>query len=240
VTGPIEDRVGEALAVVRSRIDAACDRSGRDPEEVRLVAVVKAVPVDVVRAARRVGIDHFGENYANELATKASVVAATWHFLGKVQYGTAARVVAHADVIHSAEPGRGLPRVARRAARSGREIPCLIQVDFTGRRQGTRPEEVEGFVHELDARGIGGVRVVGLMTLPPWSADPEATRPVFAELRRLRDRLGERWPGLTELSMGMSADYHVAVEEGATMVRVGTALFGVRPGGGVPGGQDAP
>jgi pyridoxal phosphate enzyme (YggS family) len=238
VDGSIEERLGVAVDTVRSRIDAACRRVGREPGEVQLVAVAKGVPVEVVLAARRIGLEHFGENYANELAGKASAVAATWHFLGRLQHGTAGRVAMHADVIHSAEPGRGLFRVARRASSSGREIRCLVQVDFTGRRQGARPDEVEGVLHA--AQGTKGIRLIGLMTLPPWSEDAEATRPLFARLRAMRDGLRNRWPEVVELSMGMSADYDVAVEEGATMVRVGTALFGARPGGGVPAGTDAP
>jgi uncharacterized pyridoxal phosphate-containing UPF0001 family protein len=132
-------------------------------------------------------------------------------------------------VVHSAEPGRGLHRLARRAVDSGREIRCLVQVDFTGRRQGIGPETVESFIAE--AQDEEGIRLVGLMTMPPWTGMAEGGRPFFARLRELRDRLRRRWAGLAELSMGMSADFDVAIEEGATMVRVGTALFGERAKG---------
>jgi pyridoxal phosphate enzyme (YggS family) len=194
---------------------------------VTLVAVTKLVPLDKVRTAAEAGVGHFGENYAKELAAKAPEVPATWHFLGKLQRGNAARVVEHADVIHSAEPGAALDRVARRAAARRRAIPCLVQVDFTGRRQGVSPEAVEGFLRGL--RGREGIEPIGLMTLPPWTGDPEEARPLFAGLRLLRDQLRETWPEIGELSMGMSGDYAVAVEEGATMLRIGTALFGERP-----------
>jgi uncharacterized pyridoxal phosphate-containing UPF0001 family protein len=130
-------------------------------------------------------------------------------------------------VIHSAEPGRALEQVATRAARRGANLACLVQVDFTGTRQGVRPEDAQAFVKE--ASGLDGIDITGLMTLPPWSEDPEATRPFFARLRALRDELARDHPGVRELSMGMSGDYEVAVEEGATMVRIGTALFGPRP-----------
>jgi pyridoxal phosphate enzyme (YggS family) len=231
----------ETIGVVRSRIEAACDRARRDPRGVSLVAVTKTVSIEAVRRARQLGIEHFGENHANDLAAKASAVPATWHFLGKLQYGTAPRVALHADVVHSAEPGRGLRRMARRAAEAGRQIESLIQVDFAGGHQGVGPEEVDDLLGET--RGIAGIRTVGLMTMPPWTGDPDDTRPFFVRLRQLRDRLRERWPDLVELSMGMSGDYDVAVEEGATMVRVGTALFGARPGRSVPGvadGHEAP
>jgi PLP dependent protein len=235
--------VGEAIEHVRARIREAALRSSRRPEDILLVAVTKTVPAEVVRLARECGVEDFAENYAGQLAAKATAVPATWHFVGRVQTGTAPRVADHAEVIHSAEPGRGLERVAGRAARSGRELRALAQVDFTGHRHGVAPEDAGSFVER--AASLDGIRLVGLMTLPPWAEDPEASRPWFARLRELRDRLSKRWPELTELSMGMSADYGVAIEEGATMVRVGTALFGPRhgpgpraeddPGGGPPG-----
>lgn len=223
-----------AIHAVRSRIENACRRAERDPAGIVLVAVTKGVPLELVREARAQGIADFGENFAGELAGKAVAVPATWHFMGKVQYGTAARVASHADVVHSAEPGRGLRRVAARAEEAGRDVACLVQVDFTGRRQGVDPEEVESSVRAL--RMMPGIRTVGLMTMPPWAEDPEEARPFFVRLCGLRDRLREEWPDLQELSMGMSADFDVAVEEGATMLRVGTALFGPRSAATMHGG----
>jgi pyridoxal phosphate enzyme (YggS family) len=231
-----------AVKGVRARIEAACRRSGREPNGVTLVAATKTVPMEAVRSAREAGVEHFAENYVKELAAKAAAVEATWHFVGKLQRGTAARVGDVADYIHSAEPGPGLRKLSSRAASNGRCIPCLVQVDFTGRRQGVAPEDTERLLEETS--GMEGIRMVGLMTLPPppdpGPADPaEAARPYFARLRELRDELRSRWPAVEELSMGMSADYEVAVEEGATMVRVGTALFGDRPeGSSAPLGPD--
>jgi pyridoxal phosphate enzyme (YggS family) len=219
--------VRESLSLVRSGIAAACARSGRAVDDVTLIAVTKTVVVEVIRQALEAGVEHFAENYANQLAAKSSQIAGTWHFIGKLQRGTAARIADHARVIHSAEPGQALERVAARAARRGDRIACLVQVDFTGARQGIRPEDVAGFVEQADASP--GIEVTGLMTLPPWMEDPEATRPYFARLRELRDTVGKDHPNVRELSMGMSGDYQVAVEEGATMVRIGTALFGPRP-----------
>jgi pyridoxal phosphate enzyme (YggS family) len=230
-----------AIERVRTRIAEACERVGRHPSEVTLVAVTKTVPIARVAEARDAGIGDFAENYANELAEKASAVDARWHFIGKLQSGTAAKVADAASVLHSAEPGRALERVAGRAERAGRSLDCLVEIDFTGRRQGLLPDpdEVAGFLRT--AAEWPSLRVVGLMTIPPPTADPEGARVHFRRLRTLRDALRTNAPELTELSMGMSADYPVAVEEGATMVRVGTALFGQRA---VPevgeGGRDVP
>ena len=219
--------LGAALGEVRAGIAGACRRAGRDPSEITLVAVSKTVPVEVVRAARDLGVADFGENRAGELAAKSGAVPATWHFIGTVQTGTARKVADHGNVIHSAVPGRALERIADRARRGGREIPCLLQVDFAGHRQGVAPEDAAGSIRAI--AGLVGLRLVGLMTLPPWTGDPEGARPYFARLRAIRDGLAGARPELRELSMGMSDDYQVAIEEGATMVRVGTALFGDRP-----------
>jgi pyridoxal phosphate enzyme (YggS family) len=228
----------ESLRSVRSGMEAACRRSGRDPSHVLLVAVTKTVPVEVIRRARALGVEHFAENYANELSAKAAQVTATWHFVGKLQSGTAPRVADHANFVHSAQPGRALQRVASRAGSRGSEIKCLAQIDFSGRRQGVHPDRVEQFLQTMV--NLEAVRLVGLMTMPPWADRAEDMRPYYARLRELRDGLRTRWPEIVELSMGMSGDYHVAIEEGATMVRIGTALFGARPDGGRPGGTLEP
>jgi PLP dependent protein len=218
-----------AIGAIRERIAGACARSGRAPEAVTLVAVTKSVPIATIEAAAALGVEDFGENYASELARKAQAIPARWHFIGMLQAGTAPRVADNASVVHSGEPGRAIERVAHRAAREGRNLRCLLQVDFTGRRQGVAPQEIDAAVDAMAA--LDGIQVVGLMTLPPFTEDLEETRGHFRRLRELGDRVRSVWPEMAELSMGMSADYEVAVEEGATMVRVGTALFGVRPRG---------
>jgi pyridoxal phosphate enzyme (YggS family) len=219
--------IRRAVATVRARIEGACRRVGRPVGDVTLVAASKSVPVDVLLAARAAGVAHFAENRAAELAVKARAVEATWHFIGKLQRGTAAHVAQHADVVHSAEPGGALERLARRVALQGRVIDCLIQVDFTGRRQGVLPSEVRAFATR--AAVLDGIHVVGLMTLPPFSTDPEHARPYFRNLRTMLDGFWRDFPDMRELSMGMSDDLEIGVEEGATMVRVGSALFGPRP-----------
>ena len=224
------DAVGpaDALAAVRARIAAAARRAGRAPEEVTLVGVSKTVPLERVVAMAQAGLGDLGENHAVEMHRKAEALPnVRWHFLGKLQRGTARHVADVAAVVHSAEPGGALDALARRAESGGRTLDVLAQVDFTGQRQGVDPADLVAFVERL--HGMAGLRPVGLMTLPPLTATPEEARPYFARLRALRDDLSERRADMVELSMGMSGDYEVAVEEGATMVRVGTALFGRRP-----------
>jgi hypothetical protein len=150
-----------------------------------------------------------------------------WHFLGTLQSHTAHVVAEHADVVQTLVPGSAVVRLARRAAERGASLPGLIEVDFTSERAGLAPEDVERFADEV-AR-TPGLELAGLMTIPPPTASSEGARPWFAKLRELRDRVARAHPKATGLSMGMSLDYEVAVEEGATMVRIGTALFGARP-----------
>jgi pyridoxal phosphate enzyme (YggS family) len=202
---------------------------------VTLVAVTKTLPVEIVRVAHELGLFDFGENYANELAAKRDAGPdARWHFIGALQSHTANRVADVADVVHSGSPGHALDRLARRAAANGRSIPVLVQVDEAGRGHGVRADDAAAAVEEI--AGLEGVVPAGLMSLPPEPTDPEDSRPYFVRLRDLRDDLRERVGSVRELSMGMSLDYEIAIEEGATMVRVGTALFGPRPSASSPNG----
>jgi pyridoxal phosphate enzyme (YggS family) len=215
----------ESLARVRRRIEAASARSGRRPEEVRLIGVTKGVPEAAVLAAVRAGLEDLGENYVQELMAKRSAAPeARWHFIGRLQRNKVRRVLDHADVVHTLEPGAATDRLAELAGT--RPVECLIEVDFTGRRVGVDPAELNAFAAGLIEER--GVHVRGLMTVAPQEGDP---RRWFARLRDLRDGLSGRFNGIRELSMGMSIDLEAAVEEGATMVRVGTAIFGPRPGG---------
>jgi len=215
------------LARVRRGIAAACARAGRDASEVTLVAVTKTFPADVVRSAHEAGVRDFGENYAKELGGKAPTVPdAKWHYVGTLQSHTAHTVAEHADCVHGLEPGGAVARLARRAASLDKVLPVLVQVDFAGSRNGVAPDEMLTFADEVAS--LDGLVLSGLMTLPPMPASPDACRPYFAQLCRMGDDLRRRHPTALQLSMGMSLDYEVAVEEGATMVRVGTALFGER------------
>jgi pyridoxal phosphate enzyme (YggS family) len=213
-----------AIEAVRAGIRAACDRAGRDPGEVRLIGATKEVGAELVRRAHGAGLTEFGENYVQELAAKrAAAPQATWHFIGRVQRNKARRVVEAADVVQTLEPGRAAERLAALSRERGDALECLVEVDFTERRVGVGPDRAEAFVSRMaDRRGL---RITGLMTVPPLGEPP---RPYFARLRELRDGIRERVPTVVELSMGMSGDYQEAVVEGATMVRVGTAIFGPR------------
>lgn len=216
------------LEAIRERIASASERAGRDPSSVRLVAAGKTAPSEVLRWARDAGVREFGENYVQELRRKRDdVLGVTWHFIGTLQSHTAHHVAELADVVETVVPGRAMARLARRASERGRSIPVLIEVDLTRARTGVAPEEVQRAADEV-ARAEG-IRLVGLMTLPPLPESAEDSRPYFRELRQLLDRVARDHPEARELSMGMSLDYEVAIEEGATMVRIGTALFGARP-----------
>jgi len=225
-TGVLESAALErAIGAVRERIADACARSGRRPEEVLLIGVTKMVAPDAVEAAAAAGLTDFGENYVQEMERKrARAQEATWHYLGRVQRNKATRIAEASDLIHGAEPGRATERMATLGRERGRPVPVLVEVDFTGHRVGVDPAEAERFVTYLV--DLEGLDVRGLMTVPPQD---ERARPYFEKLRELRDGISGRLPAVSELSMGMSGDFEDAVEEGATMVRVGTAIFGARP-----------
>jgi pyridoxal phosphate enzyme (YggS family) len=219
------ERLEGNLAAVRRTIEQACERAGRDPAGVAIVAVTKTVGIEQVRWALDFGLVDLGENYVQQLEAKRRAIGAgRWHHVGTLQSRTAPRVARTADMVHGLAPGHATERLA--AAAEGRSIPALVQVDFTGRRNGVDPDRAEDFA--LEAATMEGLDLRGLMTIAPAGSSPEDARPVFRRLRELRDRLRERDARITELSMGMSADLAVAVEEGASMVRVGTALFGPR------------
>ncbi len=221
------------LALVRERIAESCARAGRDPGAVRLVAATKSVPPGLIRWANEDGVTDFGENYVQELKRKREAVPdARWHFIGILQTHTAHRVAELADVVETLSPGGAVARLSRRAAAAGRRLPALIEVDFTGERTGVAPEDCRRFADEVAS--MEGLELHGLMTVPPMAFDPEAARPYFVRLRELLGDVAKEHPTAVELSMGMSMDFQVAVEEGATMVRLGTALFGERPRTSVP------
>jgi len=222
------------LASVRERIAAAARRAGRDPAAVTLVAVTKTVGADVVERALRAGIEVVGENRVQEAAAKKPLVQvpACWHLIGHLQRNKARKAVELFDLIESLDSVRLLETLDRLGRERSRPVEAFVEVNLAGEatKAGVSPEELPQL---LDAvAGRSGLRVRGLMTVPPWSDDPESSRRWFRQLRRLaeRERRRER-PGvdLRDLSMGMSHDFEVAVEEGATVVRVGTAIFGPRP-----------
>jgi pyridoxal phosphate enzyme (YggS family) len=219
------------LAAVEARIAAACVRAGRPRSEVRLVGVTKGMDAAVVRAAGAAGLLSFGENYVQEWGAKraalADLPAIEWHFIGRIQRNKAA-AIAEAKLVHSLADLRVAAALAKVAERLGRPVHALVQVnlDSEASKDGIAPADLGGF---LAAAGVmDGLRIDGLMVIPPPSAE-EAARARFRALRELRDRQ-DGADRLLELSMGMSGDFETAIEEGATLVRVGTALFGPRKG----------
>ncbi|HHW13861.1 MAG TPA: YggS family pyridoxal phosphate-dependent enzyme [Firmicutes bacterium] len=223
------------LDVVRERIAAAAARVGRDPERVRLVAVTKGRPLEDLEALLAAGAADFGENRVQELAAKAEALsrrepAPRWHMIGYLQRNKVKALLRWCRIIHSVDRLAVGEEIAHRAE-GGPAVEVLVEVNVAGEttKSGVAPEGTEELVRRLAA--LPGLKVTGLMTMAPQSPEPEQSRPVFRTLRRLAERLNLLGiPGVevTELSMGMSQDYEVAVEEGATFVRVGTAIFGPR------------
>ena len=228
------DDVHSNLAAVRERLAAAARACGRRPEDVRLIAVSKTFPADAVRAAYAAGQRDFGENKVQEALHKQEATRdldVRWHLIGHLQSNKARRSANAFSAIHSIDSLELLERVDAAAAESHARPDLFLQVDLAGERTKFGAPESEIGAIARAAIACRAARLVGLMLLPPWSEDPEAARPFFRRLRELRDRLvreGIDAAHLARLSMGMSHDFEVAIEEGATDVRVGTAIFGKR------------
>ena len=232
--------IGARLAAVRDRVRRAAERAGRSPDEIALVGVAKRKPAALVAAAARAGLRHVGENYVQEAIPKILEVkeileregsaVPRWHFIGLLQRNKAGRVAECFDLIETVDRAPLAKALEQRAQAAGRVLDVLLQVNVSGERQkgGIDPAALP----ELLAASATWqhLRVVGLMAIPAAETDPEASRPAFARLRELRESLGSATGAgaLRELSMGMSADFEVAIEEGATIIRVGTAIFGPR------------
>ena len=214
--------VAENLARVQERIRAACSRAGRDRDTVQLVAVSKGQPIEAVLLAFAAGQTVFGENYAQELHEKADALPeAEWHFIGALQTNKVKIVVGHSALVHTCDRASLANELSKRAEMKNIVQRVLLEVNVGREPQkgGALPEQV-GALHAA-VREMERLRCDSLMCIPPWEQDP---RPHFRALREMRDRLG-----LRELSMGMTADFEAAIEEGATIVRIGTAIFGERP-----------
>jgi pyridoxal phosphate enzyme (YggS family) len=227
--GEIADR----LAEVRRRIADAARRVGRRPNDIRLVAVSKTKPIGLIREAIAAGVTALGENYVQELVGKQEAIGdpVEWHFIGHLQTNKVRQIVPFCSLIHGVDSLKLAAEIDRRAGVIGRKQPVLIEVNLAG--EASKFGVSEGEAGEL-ARAIGelpNLRLTGLMTMPPYPEDPEESRPYFVRLRRLQETLREGGipsEQCRELSMGMTADYEIAIEEGATIVRVGTAIFGSR------------
>ena len=226
--------IGPRLDDVRGRIARAASRANRDLSSIRLVAVSKTFTADHVRAAAGAGQIDFGENKVQEALPKIAETAdlrVRWHLVGHLQSNKAKKAGAQFDVIHSVDGASLLRKLDEAAEEAGRRLELLVQVDLAGEptKHGAREEELLPIFEA--AGGCRAATLTGLMLLPPEVEDPESARPYFRALREVRERLlarGVDGSRLNELSMGMSHDFEVAIEEGATLVRVGTAIFGSR------------
>lgn len=220
--------VAAALDRVRERIALACQRSGREPGSVQLVAVSKGHSEELIRLAYGQGMRLFGENYAQELAEKAAALGdlpdIRWRFIGHLQRNKIKLVERARATVDTVDSSRLAEAISARAAQRGATVEVLIQVNIGEERQksGCKPDEVPALIDAV--RALPNVSLRGLMAVAPHFEDPEATRPIFAALRQLAEA-----HGLSELSMGMTHDLEQAVEEGSTMLRIGTAIFGPRP-----------
>lgn len=227
--------VAENVAFIRSKIQSACLRAGRDPASVRLVGVTKTVPLDRIREGAQAGLTILGENYIQEARSKIEALAdlkVSWHFIGSLQTNKAKTAAQYFDCIHTIDRERLAVELDRQAQKLGKKITALIEVELGSEvsKSGVTPGNLPSLFRT--ASTLEGLDIRGLMALPPYLEDPEEVRPYFKHLSLLLDRLRDIAPqpeSLTELSMGMSHDFEAAVEEGATMVRIGTALFGSRP-----------
>lgn len=224
--------IAENIAHLKEEIAAACKRAGRNEAEVALMAVSKVHPVEAILEAYEAGHRLFGENRVQEFEQKSPRLAdlkdASFHLIGPLQSNKTNKAAELFDAIDAVDALKIAQRLDSAAKARGKHLPVLIEVKLSHEesKHGIAPGEL---LPLLDAmRELESVRAVGLMTVPPWSEDPETARPYFRELRRLRDETLKHHPQLVQLSMGMSNDFLVAIEEGSTCVRVGTAIFGKR------------
>ena len=228
--------IPENIASIRDRIAAAARRAGRQPEDIALMAVSKTFPAERIREAYDAGLRMFGENRVQEFAGKANALrdlhSAEWHLIGHLQTNKATKAVELFAAVDSVDSLRLAQKLNASAQQLGKKLKVLIEINVGGEaaKSGVAPESLE--LEELlsAAPELEYLEFRGLMTIPPFNDDPREARPYFRKLRDLRDQIARRLPGfnMRELSMGMSHDFEVAIEEGSTCVRVGTAIFGER------------
>lgn len=225
--------ISQNLALVQERIAAAAAKSGRRPEDICLVAVTKTVPPERIKEALAAGVQHIGENRVQEAAAKIESIPSgvTWHLIGHLQRNKAKQAIQIFDLIHSLDSLRLAKMLQKRAKELERTANCLVEVNVAGEesKHGIIPDQLLPLLRQVSL--LPQLRVRGLMTVAPYVKDPEEVRPVFRQLREMAHEIDKlKLPGVSmkELSMGMSGDFEVAIEEGATMVRVGSAIFGAR------------
>ncbi len=229
----IHEQLATNIAEVRANIAAAAQRAGRSAEKIRLVAVSKTVAVELVKIAYNLGVTHFGENRVQDALPKIADFhpqGVYWHMIGHLQSNKANKVVAPFDSVQSVDSLHLAQALNRHAAEQGKLLPVLLQVNVSGEasKEGMTPAEAPALARQIAA--LPALEVLGMMTIAPLVANAEKARPVFRALRELRDQLQNEVPHCSweELSMGMTDDYRIAIEEGATIVRIGRAIFGER------------
>ena len=223
--------LAENLDSIQQRIRAACDRAGRTPESITLLAVTKGQPPEIVNEAGKLGLASFGENKIQEAKAKIPLCSGKlrWHFIGHLQTNKCRDAVELFEMIQSVDSLHVAQEISKRADQAAKTMPILLEVNLAGEASkfGYRPDQLETELNQINA--LPRIEIHGLMTVPPWTANAENVRPVFRQLREIKERaehaLGAPLP---HLSMGMTGDFEVAIEEGATIVRIGTALFGQR------------
>jgi pyridoxal phosphate enzyme (YggS family) len=230
--------IAENIAEVQERIAAAARRSARNPEEITLMGVSKTFPAERIREAYAAGLRFFGENRVQEFATKANALGdlrdAEWHLIGHLQTNKAAKAAELFDAVDSLDSVRMAEKLNASAESAGKKLSVLIEINVGGEKAKSGVALDYGELEQIlrDAPRWGNLNIHGLMTVPPYTEDPEGSRPYFRQLRNIRDSIAARTLpriSMATLSMGMSHDFEIAIEEGATCVRVGTAIFGERP-----------
>jgi hypothetical protein len=212
--------------IVQQKIKEAALRSGRDPEKVKLVAVTKTVPVEEIVKVIKAGATNLGENRVQELLNKHALLPeSNWHLIGHLQTNKVKKVVGKTALIHSLDRWSLAEALQQAAAKENTSVNVLVQVNVSGEQSkyGLNPQEVQDFIGA--AADLPNLKISGLMTMAPFVNNPEEARPVFKELYNMKQKLQAKWVNLQHLSMGMTNDYQVAVEEGADIVRVGSAIF---------------
>jgi len=233
--------IKENLLRVMERIEKAAQGVGRNPEEINLVAVSKTVESARIKEAIEAGVSILGENYVQEAQKKIEEIGrpacterfgegriVSWHFIGHLQSNKAKYAVSLFDMIHSLDSISLAEELNRRAEKEGRTMNAMIEVNLSGETTKFGTEEEKAFDIARRVLNFNHLTLVGLMTMPPYSDDPELSRPYYIRLRELKEKMIKEGIQLRELSMGMSNDFEIAIEEGATFVRVGTAIFGER------------
>lgn len=227
----LEVDLKERLVNIRERIKAAAGRAGREASEIKLIAVSKNHSIDKILALKKLGINLFGESRVQELREKNErLTGITWHFIGHLQRNKVKYLMRmeNCQLIHSLDSWRLAREINKWARKNKRVMPVLLEVNVSGdeNKFGLKPEDTLAFVEETQS--LKFVDLQGLMTIAPYVKDPEEVRPCFRQLVELREEIAAKGYQLKELSMGMTNDFEVAIEEGATMVRIGTGLFGKR------------